>query len=151
MGCSMNYQNSAFDFHSVWAQGTALYGKWASLHGISYTELSILYALSYMGSATQKTICDLYGLPKQTVHNAISDFGKKGYLKFEINQNDKRKKIISFTELGDEYCQSKLSPLFQIEEYICTNIDQTKFIQATETRKLFNTLFERELERSHTK
>lgn len=144
----MSYKNSAFDFYSAWAQGTALYGKWASLHGISYTELSILYALSYMGSVTQKTICNLYGLPKQTVHNGISDFEKRGYIKSEINESDKREKIISFTELGDEYCQSILSPLFQIEEYICRNIDQVKFIQATETRKLFNTLFEKEMERS---
>lgn len=147
----MDYKHSVFDFYSVWAQGTALYGKWASSHGISYTELSILYALSYMGAVTQKTICELYGLPKQTVHNCISDFEKRGYIKSKINESDKREKIISFTDLGNEYCQSTLSPLFEIEEYICRNIDQTKFIQATETRKLFNTLFEREMERSQKK
>lgn len=72
---------------------------------------------------------------------------KKGYLKFDINENDKREKIISFTDSGIQYCSSTLSSLFEIEEYICRNIEQDKLIQAIETRKLFNTLFEKEMER----
>ncbi len=144
----MDRKDPVFDLYSVWAQGTALYGKWASSHGISYTELSILYALSHMGAVTQKTICELYGLPKQTVHNSVSDLEKRGYIRSEINESDKREKMLSFTGPGDRYCQSTLSPLFEIEEYICRNIDQDRFIQATETRRLFNTLFEKEMERS---
>lgn len=144
----MNERSFAFDFYSVWAQGTALYGKWASTQGISYTELSILYALAYRGAATQKEICEFYGLPKQTVNNAIRNFEKERYVRLEASKKDKREKVIVFTELGTQYCQNLLSPLYKIEEYICRNISADRFIQAVETRKLFNTLFEKEMERT---
>lgn len=144
----MSDRSFAFDFYSVWAQGTALYGKWAASQGISYTELSVLYALSSKGSATQKAICEFYGLPKQTVNNCIRHFTKEKYIRLEASQKDKREKVIVLTDTGNQYCQNILSSLFEIEEYICRNISADKFSQAIETRKLFNTLFEKEMERS---
>lgn len=69
-------------------------------------------------------------------------------IKLETSKKDKREKVIVLTDLGNKYCQNILSPLFEIEEYICRNISSDKFIQAIETRKLFNTLFEKEMERT---
>lgn len=144
----MNQRKFACDFYSVWAQGTALYVKWSTDHGISYPELSVLYALLEKGPVTQKAISALYGLPKQTVNNCIRCMQKQGYIRLKTGQHDKREKLVVLTEEGDKYAQSTLAPLFKIEEYVCRNIDSEKFLQAIETRDLFNTLFEKEMERS---
>lgn len=138
-------------FYSVWAQGTALYGRWAASQGISYTELSIMYALATTGDTTQKIICEQYGLPKQTVNACIHQLEKKGYLQLAPGKKDKREKTVAFTSQGEQTCLKTLSSLFEIEAYICRNISQEKMMQAIETRALYNTLFEKGMERSLAK
>lgn len=147
----MDNRKHVFDFYSVWAQGTALYVKWAAGQGISYTELSVLYALAAQGSATQKEICELYGLPKQTVNHCIRQYEKDNYIKLTASEQDRREKHIELTRAGELYCQNTLSSLYEIEDYISRNISPERFRQAAETRRLFNTLFEKEMERNQHK
>lgn len=135
------------DFYSSWTRGTALYVKWAANHGISYAELSVLYTLVTKGSDTQKNISQNYGLPKQTVNHCIRYFENENYLRLETNKQDKREKSIFLTEKGESFARSILIPLFEIEAYICRNISADKFIQAIETRDLFNTLFEKAMKK----
>ena len=142
-------KNFVNDFYSSWTSGTALYVKWAAKHGISYTELSVLYALITKGSATQKSISENYGLPKQTVNHCIRHFENENYLRLEASRQDKREKSIFLTEKGESLARSILTPLFEIEAYICRNISSDKFIQAIETRELFNTLFEKAMKKEN--
>lgn len=145
----MSERKFASEFYSVWARGTALYVKWSADHGISYTELSVLYALVTKGTITQKAICDFYGLPKQTVNHCIQDFAREKYIRLESNEQDKREKNIILTETGETFARNTLESLFKIEEYICRNISPEKFMEAIETRELFNTLFEKEMKKEH--
>ena len=135
------------DFYSVWSRGTSLYVSWATKHGISYTTLSILYALMNYESTTQREICEFYGLPKQTVNNCIRQLESNKYVQLVTNAKDKREKNIVFTKSGRDFANDTLTPLFKIEEAICRNIASKDFIQAIETRELFNTLFEKEMEK----
>lgn len=139
----MSDKNFVNDFYSSWTRGTALYVKWAAKHGISYTELSVFYALVTKGPITQKNISENYGLPKQTVNHCIRDLEEESYIRLEAGNHDKREKSIILTEKGKCFAQNILEPLFEIEAYICRNISPDKFIQAIETRELFNTLFEK--------
>ena len=143
----MNSTQLANGFYLAWARGTTLYGRWATEHNLSYTELSVLYTLVKMGPTSQKTICDCYGLPKQTVNNCIREYIKLNYVRLEANENDKRVKKVILTKIGENFSQILLAPLFRIEEYICRNINSDKLAQAIETRELFNTIFEKEMEK----
>lgn len=143
-------RNFVNDFYSSWTRGTALYVKWAASHGISYVEMSVLYAIVTKGSVTQKSISENYGLPKQTVNRCIRHFEQESYLRLETSKQDKREKSIFLTEKGERFARSLLIPLFEIEAYICRNISSEKFIQAIETRELFNTLFEKAMKKEHT-
>ena len=143
-------QNYVNDFYASWTRGTALYVKWAADHGISYTELSVLYALVTKGPATQKYISENYGLPKQTVNHCIRHFENEKYLRLEAGKYDKREKRVILTEEGEHFAKNLLDPLFEIEAYLCRNISPDKFIQAIETRELFNTLFEKAVKKENT-
>lgn len=138
----MSGKNLVNDFYSSWSRGTALYMKWAAEHGISYTELSVLYVLVTKGPCTQKYISEHCGLPKQTVNRCIHDFEKEDYLRLEAGKQDKREKSVILTEKGNCHAENILKPLFEIESYICRNISPRQLTQAIETRELFNTLFE---------
>lgn len=145
----MTDKNFVNDFYSSWTRGTALYVKWAANHGISYAELSVLYALVTKGSDTQKNISENYGLPKQTVNHCIRNFENESYLRLETSKQDKREKSIFLTEKGESFARNILTPLFEIEAYICRNISADKFMQAIETRELFNTLFEKAMKKEN--
>ncbi len=53
-------------FNVAWAKSTALYTKAASVLGIGYPEMMVLYALESMGELTQKQIAENFGMQKQT-------------------------------------------------------------------------------------
>lgn len=44
------------DFYCSWAQGTALYARWANNQGIGYPEFMVLYALNISDKLTQKQL-----------------------------------------------------------------------------------------------
>ena len=46
-------------FNVAWAKSTALYTKAASVLGVGYPEMMVLYALESMGELTQKQIAEM--------------------------------------------------------------------------------------------
>ncbi len=93
-----------------------LYRIWAKNHGLNYNSLLILYTLDDYGTCTQKQICEWWALPKQTVHGILSEFEKKGYITITLNEENKRERLISFTDSGIELAKCVLEPLYKIEE-----------------------------------
>lgn len=65
-------------FNVAWAKSTALYTKAASVLGVGYPEMMVLYALESMGELTQKQIAENFGMQKQTVHTVVSSTSKEG-------------------------------------------------------------------------
>lgn len=90
-------------FNVAWAKSTALYTKAASVLGIGYPEMMVLYALESMGELTQKQIAENFGMQKQTVHTVVSALQKKGYLLLEASEGDKREKRM-VVDLADAAC-----------------------------------------------
>lgn len=132
-------------FNAVWAKSTALYTKAASVLGVGYPEMMVLYALEAMGELTQKQIAENFGMQKQTVHTVVSALQKKGYLLLEASEGDKREKRIVLTESGQEYASRIVAPLRKTEDKIYKTIGNERLQAMCETLDLFNLLFEREL------
>lgn len=132
-------------FNAVWAKSTALYTKAASVLGVGYPEMMVLYALDTMGKLTQKQIAENFGMQKQTVHTVVSALQKKGYLLLEASEGDKREKQIILTESGQEYAYRIIAPLRKVENKIYRTIGNDRLQAMCETIDLFNLLFEREL------
>lgn len=132
-------------FNAAWAKSTTLYTKAASLLGIGYPEMMVLYALVFMGEPTQKQIAENFGMQKQTVHTVVNGLQKKGYLLLEICKEDKREKQIVLTESGQEYAGKVVDSLRKVENKVYKTIGTERLQAMCETLDLFNLLFEREL------
>ena len=78
----------------------ASYADYAKSVGLSYTSLMILTAICETPQCTQKYLCEVCFLPKQTVNAVISAFYKKGWLRLEELPEDRRNKTIHLTPLG---------------------------------------------------
>lgn len=132
-------------FNVAWAKSTALYTKAASVLGVGYPEMMVLYALESMGELTQKQIAENFGMQKQTVHTVVSALQKKGYLLLEASEGDKREKRIVLTESGQVYAHRMIAPLRKAEEKVYRTIGNERLQAMCEILDLFNLLFEREL------
>ena len=95
-----NIQVQIQQYDSYLQQWCAGYEDYAKSVGLSYTSLSMLCALYEQENCTQKQLCQLCFLPKQTVNAVVTSFYKKGWVRLEEVPEDRRNKTIHFTDQG---------------------------------------------------
>ena len=103
-------------YYDYWFEVNALYEKWAKQHCLTAHALFALYTIrEYPEACTQRRICDMLQLPKQTIGAILDTFEKKGYLEKEVMESDRRNKRIVLTEKGKAYAEGILSDLYRFE------------------------------------
>ncbi|MFQ8705495.1 MAG: MarR family winged helix-turn-helix transcriptional regulator [Thomasclavelia sp.] len=123
-----------------------LYRIWAKKHKLNYNALVILYTLDDYKICTQKQICKWWALPKQTVHGILLDFEKKGYLTSSANPDNKRERLITFTETGKVYASSILEQLYHMEENAMKKLGTEQRKQLITCNKKYYELLKEEIE-----
>ena len=93
----------------------AIYFEWSKRRNISYHEMLVLYTIRENGYCTQKQICDNYLLPKQTIHNIISNMRENGILIYDESLSVSREKVFVLSEKGREYAAPFLESLDLVE------------------------------------
>lgn len=102
-------------YYEDWFTINDLYERWAKSKGLTFNALFTLHAIYTFPPCTQRKICQVMMLPKQTVNTILDGFRKKGYLELEVSQLDKRSKIVSFTPTGKDYATALLQELEEME------------------------------------
>lgn len=133
-------------FNIALSSTMGLYRIWAKKHRVNYNTLSVLYTIDELQICTQKQICDWWALPKQTVHGILLDFEKKGYIATTTNGEDKRERLISFTESGNLFASSILKPLHAMEEAAMCKMGGELRGQLIASHRKYYELFEEEIE-----
>lgn len=104
---ALNCQYKLFDM---------IYHKLAVKFGISDSELIILYEVYTMKNPpTQKDLCSIYSMSKQTINSAIKKLKNNNYITLESFKNTKNKNII-LTNIGREFCNKTIAKVIEIEK-----------------------------------
>ena len=93
-------QGSIRQYCSCLQEWNASYEDYARSVGLSFTSLSILSTIYAHENCTQKMLCEICFLPKQTVNGVIRQFCKDGWISLIEMAKDRRNKAIRFTEQG---------------------------------------------------
>lgn len=101
-------------------------GNWAKRNQVNYLELMVLRLLRQT-ACTQREIRKTYGLPKQTVNNAVKALSRSGYLTVSTAKGDKRQRILEITDAGSSYADEKLGLLLQVEEAVLRRMGKEDF------------------------
>ncbi|MEG2857585.1 MAG: MarR family transcriptional regulator, partial [Clostridia bacterium] len=64
---------------------------------------------------TQKDICTLWGMRKQTVNTALSKLLGSGLIELSESDTDKRSKIITLTQLGSDFSEREVQRVIDLE------------------------------------
>lgn len=131
-----------------WGQANGLYSSWAAANNINYYLLFVLYALDGQEDMTQKKICICTGLTKQTVNSVVRSLKEDGYAVLSPGRGDRREKQVSLTEKGISYSEKLLAPLRELENRVLHIIGRERVEQMIADISLFNTVFEKEMEKA---
>ena len=101
-------------FYLQWQKLNHVYEDYAKIHDLTYISMFILQLLDGEGT-TQKELCDILYIPKQTVNKVILSFVKRGYAAMAENPKDRRSRLIVLTEKGKEFQQKVISHIEQAE------------------------------------
>ena len=80
------------------------------------------------------------------MHGILLDFEKKGYIEVTANEENKRERLIEFTESGKIYASSVLEKLYQMEENAMYKIGEEKRKQLIESNTKYYELLKEEIE-----
>ena len=105
------------EYFTMTKEADRLYGLLAEKRGMSDAMFWVLYAIHFHGNTcTQKDICGLWFMSKQTVHSALKSLHREGYIELEPSPEDRRKKFIALTESGSVFVNEHIRPIMDAEE-----------------------------------
>ena len=129
-------------YYAVWQEYNYVYEKWAKAHGLSVNSLLMLSAIHEGGEdCTQRKISQRWMIPKQTINMILKDFERKGFVELLPMQEDKRNKLIRFTPAGNEYADSIISKLREVELFVIEKMGIERMKQLNDDTALFVELF----------
>ena len=101
----------------------AVYHKCAKQNGLSTNELFVLDILWFAKDGiTQKEICERLSANKQTIASIAGKFYNKGYVEYFEVMEDRRNKLIKFTENGLKYAKQIIPTAADAENLAMENL-----------------------------
>ncbi len=113
----MDMPSEAKRLDDIWQSIDSVYEYYAKQLGLNSTTLYLLHIIHTSEPCTQKQICDIMMLPKQTVNTIVRDYQNKGLLETTESLEDRRQKHIRLTRRGKDYCNQILPPVAEAEAY----------------------------------
>lgn len=117
---------------------TAFVNEGLKGYNLTRSEVPYLMSLYKRGSVTQEFLSRLYDLNEGTVTRALARLEKKGYIKPESDPYDKRKRIVSLTEEGNEIAIIMIESQEKLRTEIFSNFTDGEY---EELRRLLSKLF----------
>lgn len=129
-------------YYALWKDCSAMYEEWAKEQGLSSNGMLVLYSF-YSGEeiCTQKTICQKWGIPKQTVNTILKDLEQKGYVEMLSLPEDKRNKQIRLTSAGKAYADTVIGKLQEKEMYVVERMGLAQLHRMNDGLEQFIRLF----------
>lgn len=91
------------------------YERYAKSCGMNYSSLFLLQLIWEKQPCTQKDICDITMLPKQTVNSIVMSFVKQGYIEMLEQADDRRHKAIFLSSAGKNFADRILPKIKHAE------------------------------------
>ena len=104
-------------YNSLYKANNEIYHRLARHYRLSDSVFWVLYLLGEArGPMTQTKLCSALFLSKQTVNSALKKLESRGYLRMESMSGDRRNKLLSLTDRGEELLRLAVEPTLAMEE-----------------------------------
>ena len=142
----MNNKEAIFEqlqrYYTLWREENAMYDDWAREQGLSSNSVWILYSLyEAKESCTQKSISQMWSIPKQTINTILKEFSANGYIELSTDQEDKRNKLIVLTPKGNAYAGKIIEALHKRELFATERMGLDNITRTNDATERFISLF----------
>lgn len=122
-----NFQEAYASYTAGEKKVDELYHLIAMQTGISDSVLWTLYCLSDPETPhTQNDIAQRVGVPKQTIHSAVSRLIQDGYVYLEQLPVARNNKQLLLTEKGKAFCRQYIAPVLAAEERAFNRLSESE-------------------------
>lgn len=95
---------------------SSIYRKYAAKKGVPESRFQILYSVYVEdGGITQSDVCDMWGVPLQTINTCLKQMEKEGVIALCVDGDNRRKKHIRLTPEGENTAAELVEPVMQAE------------------------------------
>ena len=123
-------------FDKAFQQMDRAYEKYAKTFNMNYSSLALFQLIWENQPCTQKKLCDITMLPKQTVNTIVMSFVKQGYIEMVGHPDDRRHKSMYLSKSGNQFAEKILPQIKDAE-----NISIQQFTE--QEKDTFFTLLEK--------
>lgn len=109
------YVEISDNFYYVYCR---FYYKFAKKYDMSDMALYTLHIIYESKECIQNDLAEKLFLPKQTICSILDNFEKKGYIKRQINPEDKRNRLISLTKKGTIFAKPIIEDLENLDKSV---------------------------------
>lgn len=113
------------EFNRILKEADHIYTRYAASMDISMTSLCVLYSIyTSQTPCTQKTLCDDWDMPKQTINSCLKQLERGGYVQMEFGEGNRKNKQIRFTAQGEALADRAVAPLIHAENAAMQALDE---------------------------
>ena len=111
----MDDKNLGKQFDEAFQKMDRAYERYARSWGMTYSSLALLQLIWERQPCTQKELCALTMLPKQTINTIVLSFYKQGFLEMLELPEDRRHKSLLLSSKGKELTDRILPKIIHAE------------------------------------
>lgn len=124
----------------LYKESDHIYSRLAAKLGMTDTTFWVLYAIAHSEEPmTQNDLCNDFFFPVQTIHSAINNLRKKGFLELQVIPGTRNRKAILLTEKGKIFVTNTIDKADEIEKNAFLLFNE-------EERELYLSLFRRHID-----
>ncbi len=118
--------NNRFSEH--WQLLNRVYEDYAKVFGLSSLSLWVLEIIyDHPDYCTQKLICDLSQLNKQSVNVIIKSFWEQGYVDLIEMKSDRRNKQVQLSKQGLQFAQTVMKHMWEAEKTMLSKLSDSQY------------------------
>ena len=122
------------------------YRQWAKQQGINYNQLITLYELYTQKQCTQKDICEIWIVSKQTINTICNAFIAEGIVQTSEQANeDGRQRLLKLTQKGNQLAKPIVEKLLKLEADVTKQLNHSTLKLLIENMHKLNQAFDAHL------
>ncbi len=121
------------------------YEQYARVMGINNTAMYIFFLIYQSNTISQKDICEITKIPKQTVNTVVKEYQRKRFIEAVPGKEDRRQKDLHLTQTGMEFCNKLLPPVIEAERRAFEHLSKSKQEQLLKLFDEYNQVFQEEM------
>lgn len=115
------------ELNRLYKEAEEIYHDLARHFELSDSALWVLYALREAESVyTQRELCDMWSLSKQTIHSALKSLEAAGYIRLEPLADNLKSKQIVLTAAGEALMERSIDRIFRAEQLAFARLTDTE-------------------------